>query len=216
MDNTSIVERVKNILLSSKSEWVVIDQGNASLSKTLTSYLLLLAAIPAVISLFGYLFYGIYEHLPFKAVFKMGFKVTIMMYVVVVGGAFITAFVTNLVAENFGSVRNFDKAFALSAYAWTPFCVAGVLLIYPVPFLFWLWIIIGICYGIFLLYDGIRILLKTPFEQLTPHIAICAGGFVAAFFLLTIILSYMFFDDIYFRILPRLPYLESFRHFYRY
>jgi len=121
-----------------------------------------------------------------------------------------------LLAENFSSVKDFNKSFALAAHAWTPLCVAGVLLIYPVPFLFWLWVIVGVLYGLFLLYSGIRPLLKTPFEQLTPYVAICAGSFVAAFFLLIIVLSYLFLGGIYFSVLSGLSHLGSYRSFYPY
>ena len=211
-----IVERVKNILLSPKTEWEAIDKENSPVNKTLTGYLLLVAAVPAVISLLGYFLFGIFGSMPFAYAFGMGIKVAIMMYAVVIGGAFITALVANLFAENFGSVKDFNKAFALAAHAWTPLCVAGVLLIYPVPFLFWLWVIVGILYGLFLLYNGIRPLLKTPFEQLTPFVAICAGSFAAAFFLLLIVLSYLFLGGTYFSILSGLDYMSNFSRHYPY
>jgi len=210
-----IVARVKNILFSSKTEWEVIDKENSPHTKVLTSYLLKVAAIPAVISLLGYIFYGIFGRLPFGYAFGMGFKVAIIMYVTVVGGAYITALVATLLAENFGSVKDFNKSFSLSAYSWTPLCAAGVLLIYPVPFLFWLWVIVGILYGIFLLYNGIRPLLKTPLEQLTPYVAICAGVFAVAFFLLIIVLSYIFLGGIYFSVLSGLSYMGSISRYYR-
>jgi len=195
------IERAKNILLSPQTEWEKIDKENSPSAKTLTGYLLLVAAVPAVVSLLGYFFAGIFGGAFFGYALATGFKTAIMMYAVVVGGAFITALVANLLADNFESDKDFNKAFALSAHAWTPFCVAGVLLIYPTPFLFWLWVIVGIGYGLFLLYKGIQPLLKTPLEQLTPYLAVCAGGFAAAFFLLIIALSYMFLGDIYFSVI---------------
>ncbi|MDR0833873.1 MAG: YIP1 family protein [Candidatus Symbiothrix sp.] len=201
-----VVARVKNILFSPKTEWKTIDNENKLQGKVLTNYLLLLAAVPAIVSLLGYFFYGVFGDLPFGMAFGMGFKVAIMMYAVIVGGTFLTALVANLLADKFGSVKDFNKAFSMAAYAWTPMCVAGILLIYPTLFLFWAWVIIGVLYGIFLIYSGIQPLLKTPLEQLTPYVAICAGGFAAAFFLLLIVLSYVFLGELYFSILSYLSY----------
>jgi len=209
--------RVKNILLSPKTEWETIDKENKPQNKVLTSYLLLLAAIPAVVALLGYFFYGIFSYMPFGLCLGTGFKVAMMMYITVVGGVYLTALGTNLLAEKFGSVKNFNKAFSLAAHAWTPLCVAGILLIYPVPFLFWLWVIVGVLYALYLLYSGIRPLLKAPLEQLTPYTAICAGSFIAAFFLLIIGLSYMFLGDIYFSFLSYFSYpSHSYPTYFRY
>jgi len=210
-----IVSKVKNILLSPKTEWEAIDKENSPHTKVLTNYLLKVAAIPAVVSFLGYIFYGIFGSLPFGYAFGMGFKVAIMMYLTVVGGVYLTALVATLLAENFGSVKDFNKSFSLAAYGWTPLCVAGVLLIYPVPFLFWLWVIVGILYGIILIYNGIRPLLKTPLEQLTPYVAICVGGFTAAFFLLIIVLSYIFLGGIYFSVLSGLSFMGNISRYYR-
>jgi hypothetical protein len=43
-----IIQRVKNILLTPKTEWAVIESENAPHAKVFTSYLLLLALIPTV------------------------------------------------------------------------------------------------------------------------------------------------------------------------
>ncbi|GHS94376.1 hypothetical protein FACS1894207_2470 [Bacteroidia bacterium] len=211
-----VVARVKNILLSPKTEWETIDKENKPQGKMLTGYLLLLAAVPAVVSLLGYFLYGIFGDLPFGMAFGMGFKVAIMMYAVIVGGVFLTALVANLFADKFGSVKDFNKAFSMAAYTWTPICVAGILLIYPTLFLFWVWVIIGVLYGIFLIYTGIQPLLKTPFEQLTPYVAICAGGLAVAFFLLIIVLSSIFLGGTYFEVLSGLSYLGNFSNHYPY
>lgn len=210
-----IISKVKNILLSPKIELEAIDKDNNPLSKTLTGYLLLLAAVPAVVSFLGYFFYGIFGKMPFGHCFGMGFKVAIMLYATIVGGVFLTALVANLLAEKFGSVKDFNKAFSLAAYSWTPVCVLGILLIYPSLFTFWLWVIAGVLYGSFLIYKGIIAILKTPFEQLTPFTAICAGGFAIAFILLIIILSYLFLGDLYFNVLSYFSY-SSYNSYFRY
>ena len=206
ISQSPIVARVKNILLSPKTEWGAIDKENTPHSKVLIGYLLLLAAVPAVASLLGYIFYSIFSYMPFVYCFSLGFKVAIMLYVTVVGGVYLTALAATLFADKFSSVKDFNKSFSLAVHSWTPVCVLGILLIYPSLFTFWVWAVAGILYGLFLIYSGIKPMLKTPFEQLTPFVAICAGSLVAAFFVLIVVLSYIFLGDIYFNFLSYFSY----------
>lgn len=48
------IERAKNIILSPKTEWKVIETEEITSSKLLTSYLLMLALIPAICGFIGY------------------------------------------------------------------------------------------------------------------------------------------------------------------
>ena len=48
-----IINRVKNILVTPKTEWVTIEAERLPSAKLLTSYLLLLALIPAVCQFIG-------------------------------------------------------------------------------------------------------------------------------------------------------------------
>ena len=49
-----IINRVKNVLVSPKTEWAVIEAENSPHAKVFTSYVLLLAIIPAAAAFIGY------------------------------------------------------------------------------------------------------------------------------------------------------------------
>jgi hypothetical protein len=62
----NLIERVKNILVSPKPEWDVIDGENAPHMKVFTQYVLLLALIPAIGYFIGYGLVGIKIRAPLK------------------------------------------------------------------------------------------------------------------------------------------------------
>jgi len=120
---------------------------------------------------------------------------------------FLSALVPFLFAEKFGSVKSYNKSFALTAYSMTPLCLLGILLLYPAPFLFWMWLIAGVIYGRYLIYCGTQTLLKTPLEKHTLYVGIC----VDIFFVLAIVFGLILFVELQALQIPR-----GYSHFYRY
>jgi len=189
-----LVNRVKQILVSPKTEWLTIDSENDSQIKVLTNYVLLLAAIPAVATFIGYglIGYSVFGH--HIASVSLGIKQAIIQYITMVGGVYITAFVIDLLAENFGSKKNFDKAFSLVAYAYTPAFVGGVFYIYhSFSFLAGL----AIIYSLYLLYIGLTPMMKTPDEKRTSYFVVSLLVMVAAFFILSIALAAIIIGSTY-------------------
>ena len=182
-----LVNRVKNILVSPKTEWPTIDSENESSLSVLTKYVLLLAAIPAVASFIGYGLIGI--KIPFLghyASVSSGIRYAIMYYIIMVGGVYITAFVIDLLAPNFGSEKNFNKAFSLVAYAYTPTFVGGIFYIYhSLSFLASL----ASIYSLYLLYIGLTPMMKTPADKQTSYFVVSLLVMVAAFIVLGLILT---------------------------
>ena len=159
-----IISRVKNILITPKTEWVVIDSERLPNVKLLTSYLLILALIPAVCQFIGQGVVG-------ASVFgiSIGLKSAISSYVTMVGGAYLAALVINLLATSFGSEQNFDQAFALVVYAYTPMYLAGVF--YLLPALGILATLAGL-YGLYILYVGMQPMMKTPADKVVVYFII--------------------------------------------
>ncbi len=162
-----IVKRVKNILLTPKEEWGTIEAEQYPNAKILTSYLLLLALIPAIGNFIGY---GLVGHsvlgVHIGGSIGAGIRQAVVSYISMVGGVYLTALIINLLADSFGSTKNFDKAFALVAYSYTPMFVAGILYILPS-----LSIIAGIVglYGLYILYTGLQPMMKTPADKITAY-----------------------------------------------
>ena len=178
-----IINRVKNMLVSPKTEWSVIDEENAPHMKVCTTYVVLLALIPAVAAFIGYGLFGR------GAFVGLGFRYAVIQYITMVGGIYLAAFVINILAENFGSKKDFDKAFSLVAYAYTPTLVSGIFYIFlPLGFLTFL----ASIYSLYLLYIGLTPMMKTSDEKRTTYfivsLLVMAGAFVLLSSILTAIL----------------------------
>jgi hypothetical protein len=157
-----IVNRIKNILTHPKTEWAAIDREKTPHASIFASYLLPLALIPAIACFIGY---GLIGYTSFGVHFSSiswGIRQAAVQFIAMTGGVYITALVIYLLAEGFGSVKNFDKTFALVVYSYTPMCLAGVL--YLIPSVSWLASIAGL-YGLYLLYTGLQPLMKTPEDK---------------------------------------------------
>ena len=181
-----IINRVKQILVAPKPEWQIIDGENDSSVTVLTKYVLLLAAIPAIASFIGYGVIG-YSVLGYKvASISVGIMKAITMYITMVGGAYLTAFIIDLLAPNFGSQKNFDKAFSLVAYAYTPAFIGGIFYIIPS-----LGFLAGLAslYSLYLLYIGLTPMMKTTDEKRTTYFVVSLLIMVAAFFTLSLVLG---------------------------
>ncbi|MGV8095365.1 MAG: Yip1 family protein [Mangrovibacterium sp.] len=166
----NLTERVKNIVLTPKSEWRVIETENDPHAKVLTTYLIWLALIPAVAAFIGYGLIG-YQVFGVKVGggVSWGIRFAVQHFISVIGGAYLTAWVFDLLAPNFGGTKNFDRAFQLAAYCYTPVCVGGIFYLHHS-----LSVLAGLAglYGLYLLYLGIKPMMKAPDDKLTTYFII--------------------------------------------
>ena len=163
----TIINRVKNILVSPKTEWLTIEAENEPHAKVFTSYVVLLALIPAVAAFIGYGLIG-YSVLGVHVggTIGWGIRQAITQYVAMLGGIYLTAYVIDMLATNFGATKDFNRAFSLVAYSYTPMFVAGVL--YIIPSLALIASLAGL-YGLYLLYIGLQPMMKAPAEKQTTY-----------------------------------------------
>jgi len=157
-----MINRVKEIIINPKKEWEVIAGENTPHVKLFMSYVLPLSLIPAIASFIGY---GLISFSAFgvhASFISWGIRQAITHWVAIVGAIYATAYVVNFLAENFGAKKNFDQAFSLVAYSFTPMLIGGIF--YILPSLFFL---AGLCglYGLYLLYLGIQPMMKAPADK---------------------------------------------------
>jgi len=179
----SLINRVKNILVAPKEEWQVIDGENTPHATVFTTYVIPLALVTAVAAFIGYGFIGWHHS------FAFGLSHALTQFVLMAGGIYVTAFVVNLLAEGFGAKKDFDKAFSLVAYAYTPTMVGGIF--YIVPALSWLASLASI-YSLYLLYIGLQPMMKQPAEKTTTYFVVTLLVFIVAFGVLYAILGAIF------------------------
>jgi hypothetical protein len=105
------------------------------------------------------------------------------------GGAYITAFVINLLAKNFGAKEDLNKAFSLVAYAYTPAMVGGIFYIWhPLSILASL----ASIYSLYLLYIGLQPMMQTPDDKKTSYFVVSLLCLVGVFIVLGQILAAVF------------------------
>jgi hypothetical protein len=160
----NLIDRAKNILLTPKTEWVTIAGESATLPSLLTTYVLPMAAIPAIASVLSGVVVGIGTSMQFIITSALiTYASTIISFIV-------TAYVTDMLANTFKSEKNLDKSAQLVAYSATGSWVASILSI--IPFIGWLGSIAGGIYAIYLLYLGVGPVKKTPEDQRAIYVVI--------------------------------------------
>ena len=161
----NMVQRAKNIIMTPKTEWPVVAGETPNIQQIIVGYVIPLALIPAVASILGSL---LFTH---GLVLGVGYAIAtaVASFIAAVLGVFLTAYVIDFLAPNFGSERGLGRAVQLVAYSWTPAWVAGILNI--IPALGIIGLLAGL-YGIYLLYLGLPVLMKTPQDKVIAYMAV--------------------------------------------
>jgi Yip1 domain len=177
----NLVERVKNILLQPKSEWLVIEREPGDAGYLFTNYVAIVAAIPPVCSFIGTSIIGFG---PFRLGIVSGLLHAVVVYVLTLVGVFVVAYVIDFLAGYFDGQKNLDNAMKVSAYAPTAAWIAGVFNIIPAL------AILGILglYSLYLLHTGIAALMKPPAAKaLIYTIAVVVCVFVVYLIIFSIV-----------------------------
>jgi hypothetical protein len=179
---SSIVERVKGILMSPKVEWDRIDLEAYDLRRIMVGYVLPLTAIGPIASiiggvLFGFGGFGFVYHTPLVILISSA----VVSWVLSIVSVFILAFVIDVLSPNFGGTKNFGQALKIAAYAPTAAWIAGILGLLPslAPL-----VLIGALYTLYTLYLGLPRLMKAPEDKALGYTAVVivvaiVVGFVA-------------------------------------
>ena len=156
MDLTKLLDRAKNLVLTPAAEWQRIDGETANPADIYQNFLGAL------------LFMG--RHV------SLGWALSQMVlhFVLSVFGVFLLSQIINLLAPSFGASKDPGQALKVSAYAFTPAWVAGVLSLLPPLGLLAL---LASLYSLYVLYLGLPKLMKAPPDKglvYTVTVVICA------------------------------------------
>ena len=169
MDFSKLIARVKAILLTPKTEWPVIAGETATTGSLYTGYILLLAAVPVVCtflktSVVGY-------NLPFLGTMHIGLGMALSGaltgYTLSLISVYIVALIVNALAPSFGGQKDRIQALKVVTYAYTASWVAGIGTL--LPGLGMLVLLVGLGYGVYLLYLGVPVTMKCPVEKATGY-----------------------------------------------
>lgn len=179
----SLVDRVKNILITPKTEWQRIAAEPNTVSGLFTGYAMILAAIPLIAGIIGSLAFatsvgGITYRPPMAMIIVMG----VVGYIIQIAVVYVMGLIINALSPGFTGTTDKLSAFKLSVYCTTPVWVAGILSIFPplAPLA-----LLSYLYVIFLIYLGVGPVLKIPEDKSVVVTLVIVGCYI----LLVIVLS---------------------------
>jgi hypothetical protein len=178
----SLVDRVKNILLTPKEEWPRIEAEPATIGSIYTSYVIILAAVPAIAGLIGSVVFG-YSLLgiTWRPSIGSALGTAITQYVLALIGVFALGLIIDWLAPTFGGVKNNVQAFKVAAYSATAAWVAGILSIFPA--LMTIGALLGL-YSLYLLYLGLPRLMKAPEDKALSYTVVTIIAAIVIFIVL--------------------------------
>jgi hypothetical protein len=184
MDFGKIIERVKAILTTPRTEWPVVAAEPDTVRGLYVGYIAIVAALPVIAhfiknSLIGTGAFGITVRIPIG----MGIVAMVLQYVLALVLVYLLALIISALAPTFDGQKDQVQALKTVAYSWTAYWVAGILVI--LPWLGWLIAIAGGIYGIYLLYLGLPETMRCPPDK--------AGGYTAVSVIIAIVVGWILY-----------------------
>ncbi|MFQ5636380.1 MAG: Yip1 family protein [bacterium] len=148
-----IFERVKKIILDPKGALNEVKDEEFVVMDFMKEYVVIVGAIPAASMFIGLIGrFNLFVVLMYAA---LTYGIGVLM-------VFVFGKIIDALASSFNATKNDLNAFKLSAYTYTPFFVAGIANINPaLSFLS----LVGLAYGLYILYMGTQTLMQAPQEK---------------------------------------------------
>ncbi len=163
VQQSSLVERVKAIMLTPKTEWPVIEREPGDMVDLFRNYVAILAAIPAVCGFVGTALVGFSVPVvgTVRAPIGAALVSAIIGYVLSFVMVYVLAYIIDALAPAFGGQKNFGNALKTAVYSFTPGWLVGVFML--IPALGFLGILA--LYGIYLVWTGLPVMMRSPQEK---------------------------------------------------
>lgn len=157
------------------AEWDTIRKEHETPIRVYVAYVLLLGAIGPVCAYISTAHFGwtIGEDRLIKLTEASALQLSVLTYLAMLVGVFALGYAINWMAKTYGAHEepNAANGVALAAYSCTPLFLAGFALLYPVPWFNAIAFLLAACYGAWLMYDGLPIVMGIPKER-----AVMYGG----------------------------------------
>jgi hypothetical protein len=186
---TSLVNRVRAILLHPKEEWLVIDKEPTDIATLYRSYVMPLAAIGPIATFIGESLIGRSTPLGTTRVpIVNGLIGALIAYALALAATYVVAMVIDNFATQNGGTKNMVQAFKVSAYSSTAQWIAGIFALIPALSAL---SILGI-YGLYLLYIGLPLLMKAPAAKAMSYTITVVVAVIVVFIVIGIITGLLF------------------------
>ncbi len=167
----ALLDRVRNILLTPRTEWPAIAAETATVQSLYVDYILILAAIG-----------------PLALIFAMGPVFAVISYVVGLAMVYLMAWIIDALAPTFGGEKNLVKSLQLIAYSYTAAWIAGIFHIVPV--IGSLLAIAAAIYSLYTFYLGVPAMKKCPQDKAVVYtIVVVVCGIVVGAVLFNVLFA---------------------------
>jgi len=177
--SSNLISRAINILTKPSIEWRTVDAEATSVGKLIGGYAAILALIAPIAMLIGAFISGVFSY-----GIDVGqlIKLLLIVYAISLATPVLLGFIIDALTTNLGGTKNSVQAMKLAVYSGTAFWVAAIILI--LPDLWWLWFVLGVGYGGYLLWVGLPILLRVPADKAPVFTAAAVGIWAVLFIIL--------------------------------
>jgi hypothetical protein len=185
----NLIDRDKSILMTPRSEWPVIAEEPDTVGALYTRYIVIMAAIPAVVHFVSASLIGV--SVPVLGYYRVGvtaaLSAAILSYVLALVGIFVLTLIVDALAPSFGGQKSQVQALKTVAYAYTASWVASIIGL--IPGLMLIAALAGGIYGIYLLNMGLPFTMKCPPEKSVGYTAVTIIVAIIVAFILNLIVG---------------------------
>jgi uncharacterized membrane protein YdcZ (DUF606 family) len=179
-----LINRIKNIILTPKIEWPVIEAEPTTIAQLYQGYVVPLAAFSALMSFVHISIIGVgSSRMPLLS----GLAYALVSFILGLLGLYVVGWVIDMLAPTFSGQRDRRQALKVAAYAFTPGAIGAIFVLLGALGAL-LHLAAGI-WGIYLLYLGLPVLMRSPREKAPAYagaVIVCA---ILLFVLFAIIMS---------------------------
>ncbi len=180
----TLIDRVKNILITPKTEWPVIAAEPTGVAQLFKGYVIPLAAFSAVMnfirmSLIGFGFWRLPVITGLTwALIRFGFALL---------GVYLVGRIIDALAPTFAGQHDQRQAMKTAAYMFTPAAVGTVFVL--LPGIGGLLQFLAALYGIYILYLGLPVLMRSPQDKAAGYTATAVVCTIFVVLLLGVVIS---------------------------
>lgn len=162
----ALLSHTLGIFINPDNEWKRIREDKESFRQVFLNHVPILALIPVLSAFYGVTQVGwsVGDGDPVKLSMQSAISLCVLTYFALLAGVFILGEFINWMAKTYGvqgpEERVHYDGTALAVFITTPLFLVGVFLVYPVLWLNALAMTIAGCYSIYLIYEGIPILMN--------------------------------------------------------
>lgn len=155
------------LLTHPDQEWEAIRKDSESVGRLYMGHVLLLALIPAVAGFYGTTQVGwqVGDGQLIKLTTESALQLCALFYGAMLVGIYIIGRFIDFFAATYGVKDAQGKGVTLAAYTASPLFILGVIAVYPVLWVNMLVGLVAVAYAVYLLYEGLPILMKIPEDR---------------------------------------------------